>query len=335
MLRAWREFCVGKKKKADVAKFELSLEDNLFRLHNDLVAGVWKPDPYKVFYIQDPKLRRIHKASVRDRVLYQAVYRALYRIFDEDFIHDSYSSRNLKGTHRDITRFEKFVRGETKNYTERAFALQCDIRKFFESIDHDILLQLICRKISDEKLLELIFKIIKSHETTSHKGLPLGNVTSQLFANVYLNEFDWFVKKELKCKNYVRYCDDFVILHKSKEYLVALIPQIEKFLGDNLWLSLHPRKVTIRKIHQGIDLLGYVCSPHFKVLRTQTKKRMMRKIGELTNLFVLGKVEKEYFDSVVASYKGMLGHCKGKKLENKINLVIDKIVGEKVNLLNK
>lgn len=324
LFKAWREFCNGKRRKLDVAKFELNLENNIFTLHRELVSGIWRPEAYNVFYVQDPKLRIIHKASVRDRVLYQAVYQSLYRFFDEGFIHDSYSSRNLKGTHRAIARFEKFIRKETRNYTERAFALQCDIRKFFESIDHDILLKLIRKKITDEKLIVLIFKIINSFEATNGKGLPLGNVTSQLFANVYLNEFDQYIKKTLECEYYVRYCDDFVILHKSERYLESLILQIGNFLENDLSLSLHPRKVDIRKIHQGIDLLGYVCLPYYKVLRTRTKHRMLLKISEVATAFLQEKIEKEYFDAVVSSYKGMLGYCNGQKNLNKIDILIKK-----------
>jgi retron-type reverse transcriptase len=202
------------------------LEDNLFFLHRRLVSGEWKPEPYKVFFVQDPKLRRIHKASVADRVLYQAVYQALYPIFDRHFIHDSYASRDLKGTHRGVERFEVFARSVTQNYRRPAFVLKCDIRKFFDSIDHGVLSQLIRHKISDTRFLALLGKIIDSFETTQGRGLPLGNVTSQIFANIYLNELDQFVKHLLKARHYIRYCDDFVILSCDKSRLEEIVRYI-------------------------------------------------------------------------------------------------------------
>ncbi|MDO8564552.1 MAG: reverse transcriptase/maturase family protein [bacterium] len=263
-----------------MAEFELHLEEELFGLHRGLASGVWRPEPYAVFYVQDPKLRKIHKASVRDRVLYQAVYRKLYAVFDRGFIHDSYASRNRKGTHRGVERFAEFARKLTANYSKRGFALKCDIRKFFDGIDHEVLLALLARQISDPKLFYLIRIIIGSFETAPGKGLPLGNVTSQLFANVYLNELDQFVKHQLKAKYYIRYCDDFVILDASRERLEAHIATLRDFLSNTLLLLLHPRKVEIRKITSGVDFLGYVSLPHYRVLRTKTKRRMLRLANE-------------------------------------------------------
>lgn len=314
LFRAWRRFSKGKCSKKDVTLFELNLEDNIFALHEKLVLGEWKPDPYKVFFVQDPKLRRIHKASVGDRVLYQAVYQAIYQIFDKDFIYDSYSSRNFKGTHRGVNRFETFARKATENYRRLAFVLKCDIRKFFDSIDHRVLLDIIRQKVSDQKLLELICKIISSFETAPKKGLPLGNVTSQIFANVYLNEFDQFVKHTLKVRYYIRYCDDFVLLAESSQELDGWVLLISQFLQEKLFLTLHPNKVTIRKILQGTDFLGYVSLPYYRVLRTRTKNRVYMKIREMVAVVKLGKIKKEQIDNSLASYLGMVGHCCGQKI---------------------
>lgn len=300
---AWKKFRKGKRSKTDVALFELNLEDNIFKLHEDLISGKWRPDSYIAFYIQDPKLRRIHKASVRDRVLYQAVYQFLYPIFDSSFIYDSYSSRDGKGIHRGVKRFAEFALKATANYTHNAFVLKCDIRKFFDSIDHTILLALIKKKCLDERLFELIEKIINSFERISDKGLPLGNVTSQIFANIYLNELDQFAKHILKARYYIRYCDDFIIIDRSKERLIEYIAKLSNFLKDKLSLELHPNKISIRKISQGIDFLGYVSLPHYCVLRTKTKRRMLKRIS----------------DNNLQSYLGMLSHCKSFKLKNRIS----------------
>ncbi len=304
-----------------MAKFELNLEDNSFDLHKKLNSGEWKPDSYIFFFIQDPKLRKIHKASVRDRVLYQAVYRKLYQVFDKNFIFDSYSSRNGKGTHKGVERLEKFTRKTSENHKSSAFALKCDIRKFFDSIDHKILLELISRKISDRKILDLIEKIISSFETLPGKGLPLGNVTSQLFANIYLNELDQFAKHELKVKFYARYCDDFVIIDKSLQKLQLYLEKLKNFCQKTLLLEIHPKKIIFRKIHPGADFLGMVILPFRKILRTKTKRRMLRRIAKIKEEFEEGNIDIGRIESPVQSYLGMLSHVKGEKIMRQIERI--------------
>lgn len=318
LLDSWKEFSRGKKSKKDVAKFELNLEDNIFCLNGELITDTWKPDPYVEFYVQDPKLRKIHKASVRDRVLYQAVYVELYKIFDKSFIYDSYSSRNGKGTHRGVKRFEEFARKVTRNYSRGGFALKCDIRRFFDSIDHEILISVIKRKIRDEKFLDLIVCIIRSFSVINGKGLPLGNVTSQILANIYFNEFDQYVKHVLKVAYYIRYCDDFVLLHESKEFLEHTISNMGIFLREKLKLDLHPRKIIMRKIHQGVDFLGYVSLPGYRILRTRTKNRMIKKIHRSFTLFKLKIISLETFRQTLTSYAGILSHCDSYKLKKHI-----------------
>jgi retron-type reverse transcriptase len=319
---AWREFRKGKRSKKDVAAFELDLEDNLFNLHQDLSNSTWKPEPYIPFYIQDPKLRKIHKASVRDRVFYQAVYRRLYHIFDPSFINDSYSSRKGKGTHAGFDRLEEFGGKVSANHTKSIFALKCDVRKFFDSIDHDILFNLLSRKVNDRKLLDILYLIIDSFHHSKGKGLPLGNVTSQIFANIYLNGLDQFAKHNLKAKYYIRYCDDFVIVHSSIDFLEKSVSVLHDFLKDELCLELHPNKIVLRKLRQGIDFLGLVSLPHYRVLRTRTKKRMLRKIDKTNRIFQAGQISKFEFKQIISSYQGTLTHCKGRKIEQKIESIL-------------
>lgn len=318
LFRAWKKFRKGKRSKQEVVEFEFNLEENIFDLYDRLISGIWKPDPYKAFYVQDPKLRKIHKASVRDRVLYQALYRGLYQVFDESFIHDSFASRNEKGTHKGIERFEQFSRKVSRNYTQPAFVLKCDIRKFFDSIDHSILTSLTKRKIQDHLLVDLLFKIIDSFHVKPGKGLPLGNVTSQIFANIYLNELDQFCKHELKAKYYIRYCDDFVIIHDSQDFLKTSVFKIQSFLTNNLKMALHPTKVSIRRLYAGTDFLGYVSLPYYKVLRTKTKRRMLKNIEQLKRLHGQGLITEEFLEQSVQSYLGMLSHCKSEKIRNSI-----------------
>ena len=317
LLRAWKKFSKGKRSHPDVAAFELRLEEQIFSLHERLLRGVWTNDPYMCRCIADPKPRIVHVASVRDRVFFQAIYQQLYHIFDNTFIHDSYASREGKGTHSGVRRFEVFARKVSANYTKPAFVLKCDVRKFFDNIDHTVLFRLIVKRISDEKLLTLIHRIISSFETTGGKGLPLGNVTSQLFANIYLNELDQFAKHTLKASYYIRYCDDFVILNQGINSMEELTEQIRDFLREKLFLELHPRKVITRKLRQGTDFLGYVSLPHYLVLRTRTKKRMLKRLASLAQN-IITKEDFENDSPVIQSYLGMLSHCKGEGLRRVI-----------------
>lgn len=299
---AWKEFKKGKKKKAEIQEFEFNLEDNIFQLHEELESKTYQHSDYTPFYVWDPKLRHIHKAAVRDRVLHHAIFRILHPIFDKCFIYDLYSCRLGKGTHRAVLRLEKLCRKLSGNYRKSVFVLKCDIKTFFDSIDQQILVTLIQEKIRDKNTLWLIRAILKSFEKSADQGLPLGNVTSQLFANIYLNAFDQFVKRKLKIKYYIRYCDDFVLLDKSREFLISLIARLEKFLKEKLRLSIHQNKITMRNFNQGIDFLGYVVLPYHRVLRTKTKKRIFKKVN-VKNL---------------QSYLGVLKHCNGYKLKLKV-----------------
>ena len=311
---AWREFSAGKTRKADVLEFKFNLEDNLFQLHWELREKTYQHFHYTAFSVCDPKLRRIHKACVRDRVLHHAVFRILYPIFDKSFIFDSYSCRLDKGTHRAVARLKNFCRKLSRNNARNIFALKCDVRKFFDSIDRKILLGIIRKKIQDENAIWLIEKIIQSFEP----GLPLGNVTSQLFANIYLNELDQFAKHGLKEKYYLRYCDDFLILNEDKEYLEKLVFPIGNFLKEKLGLDLHPDKIIIRRFRQGVDFLGYVVLPHHIILRTNTKRRILRKIRG--NKFLLREdlISEEAFNQSLQSYLGILKHCQGYNIKKQI-----------------
>ena len=278
----------------------------------------YKHSDYYSFYVKDPKLRHIHKACVKDRVLHHAIFRILYPIFDKTFIFDSYSCRIGKGTHRAVNRFEEFGRKVNRNNSRNCFALKCDIKKFFDSIDHKILGDILGRKIKDENTVWLVEEIIKSFS----KVLPLGNITSQLFANIYLNEFDKFIKYNLKIKYYIRYCDDFVILDKDRTHLGKLIQKIDVFLQGNLKLHLHPSKTIIRKYRQGIDFLGYVRFPNYRILRITTKNRAYRKIKEKFKQMKNGFIGREKFMQSVNSYLGLLSHCNGFLVKEEIFKII-------------
>lgn len=300
-------------KKQDVQEFLINLEDNIFKLHKDLADKNWTSDSYIAFYVRDPKLRHIHKASVRDRVLYQAVYRKLYEVFDTHFIYDSYSCRNNKGLHRGFERLETFIRKSTKNYRNISYALKCDIRKFFDSISHDILFEIISKKIDDKQILNLIKIILDSFHKSNRVGLPLGNVTSQLFTNIYLNELDQYIKHALKVKYYVRYCDDFIILDSDVKKLENFVLLINEFLKERLGLTLHPNKISIKKVIQGVDFLGFIARKKHSIIRTKTKRRIFKK----TRKMVLDE-DREKLQLCLPSYLGILRHTYGNKIEEEI-----------------
>jgi retron-type reverse transcriptase len=324
LLLAWREFRRGKRNKLDVQAFEHRLEDNLFKLHRELTSKTYRNDQYDSFFITDPKLRHIHKASVKDRVAHQAIFRVLYPIYEKTFISDSYSCRIDKGTHRGVARLERFLWQTSHNLKIPTYALKCDVKKFFDAVDHKVLVGLIKHKSHDLSTLWLIGQVVDSFETTPGKGLPLGNVTSQLFSNIYLNELDQFVKHKLKAKHYLRYCDDFVILSNDREYLEGLIPKLAGFLDEKLKLKLHERKIIIRKYSEGVDFLGYVTLPHFRILRTKTKHRMMRKLRYRVADFEQGSISESKLNQTVQSYLGVLRHCEGYKIGKVVKSLTDK-----------
>jgi len=245
LLEAWKEFIRGKRNKSDVQEFSLKLMDNLFVLHEDLNSGNYKHGGYQSFNISDPKPRNIHKASVRDRLLHHAIYRVLYPFFDKTFIADSFSCRIKKGTHKALNRFREFTRKVSRNDTKTCWILKCDIKKFFASIDQKILLDILNSYIPDKQITRLFKEIIESFSTKPGIGLPLGNLTSQLLVNIYMNEFDQFIKHKMKVKYYIRYADDFVVLSDQKSRIENLISLFANFLGKKLKLHLHSDKVFI------------------------------------------------------------------------------------------
>ena len=313
LLEAWREFIRGKKHKRDVCKFSMRLMDNIFSLHNDLFNHTYKHGAYQAFNICDPKPRNIHKATVRDRLLHHAICRTLYPFFAKTFIADSYSCQLGKGTHKALARFRQFSYIVSKNNTQTCWILKCDIKKFFASIDQIVLFDILEKYISDQNVIGLLEEIIKSFSSTEPgKGLPLGNLTSQLLVNVYMNGFDQFAKHRVKAKYYIRYADDFVIFSQNREWLEKQILIIADFLSHNLKLELHPDKVFIKSLSSGVDFLGWVHFSDYRVLRTATKRRMMKKLGENKSPATLN------------SYLGLLKHGNAYKIEKKIR-VFEKI----------
>jgi RNA-directed DNA polymerase len=302
LYESWREFLRGKKKRKDILEFSLNLSENILDLHRELTRKTYKHSNYSAFNISDPKPRNIHKASVRDRLLHHAIYRVLYPYFDKKFIFDSYSCRLNKGTHRAMERFKSFGYKVSKNHTKTCWVLKCDIKKFFASIDHEVLRYIVVKYIDDEDTLWLLNQVIDSFSP----GLPLGNLTSQLLVNIYMNEFDQYVKHKLKAKYYIRYADDFILLSRSKTELKRNLSYIICYLSKELRLTIHPDKVFIKTLTSGVDFLGWVHFPDHRVLRTVTKKRMLKNLKQNRSR------------ETKASYLGLLKHGNTQKLQDLI-----------------
>lgn len=304
---AWKEFVRGKKYKKDVAEFSSNLSQNLFKLYQELENKTYKHGEYESFQINDPKLRTIHKASVRDRLLHHAVHRVLCSYFERFFIYDSYSNRKFKGTHRAVNKFRAIFRKASKSNSRTCWVLKCDIRKFFDSVDHQILMNIFIKYIFDINVCKLVNEIVESFcSFEKGKGLPLGNLTSQLLSNIYMNEFDQHIKHTLKVKYYIRYADDFVILSDDKKYLINLVPKIDYFLADKLGLHLHPNKVFIKTFSSGVDFLGWISFSDHRILRTSTKRRMLKKLKITNN------------SQVINSYLGLMKHGNANTLRARI-----------------
>lgn len=311
LLGAWKEFRKGRRKKLDVLEFQNSLIYQTLSLHEELKNKTYRHGGYKHFKISDPKPRDIHKASVRDRLLHHALYRKLYPFFDKTFIYDSYSCRVGKGTHRAMSRFRRFAYKCSHNRTRTCWVLKCDIRKFFANIDHAVLFEILTKHIPDKDILWLLEEVVSSFQSwssddqLSYKGLPLGNLTNQLLVNSYMNEFDQYVKHQLKAKYYIRYADDFVILSHGKLYLEKILRYIVVFLRDQLKLELHPNKVSIKTFSSGIDFLGWVHFPDHRILRTSTKRRMIKRLRAPLS------------EETRQSYLGLLKHGNAYKLSKR------------------
>lgn len=323
LFSAWDSFKKDKRNKIDVLEFEWHLEERIFKLHRELKNKTYKHGSYIDFYITDPKRRHVHKALVRDRVLHHGIFNYLNPIFEETFISTSFSCRREFGSHKGVEVLSKMLRSASENGTKQVYALKCDIKKFFGTVDHQILLNILKRRIKDIDTLWLLEEVIESFSSEhsnlfENKGVPIGNLTSQLFANIYMNEFDQFVKHQLSVKYYTRYTDDFVIISRDKSYLENLIPKISNFLEGKLALELHPNKVSIRKLHHGIDFLGYVVFLNYKLVRKQTRSRIFVKLRNKVNKYKGGEVDKENLKQSLNSYLGVLSHANTYKLSEKL-----------------
>ncbi len=327
LILAFRKARKGKSKKDYVLIFESNLRENIKSLQDELKSKTYIPHKLKKFVIRDPKTRIIHASIFRDRIVHHAIINLIEPIFEKRFIYDSFASRKQKGTHLAVKRFESFIRkvslnGRTiknsfNNNSIRGYVLKADIKNYFATMNHQILINILRRKIKDEDFIWLIKVILDNFDAPKGQGLPLGNYTSQFFANVYLNDMDYFIKHRLKAKYYVRYVDDFVILHKDKKVLEDFKIKIEKYL-KNLRLELHPDKSEIHALRNGITFLGYRVFYHYKLLSKRNQKHFFNKFRKKIELYHQGVISKDKLESFLQGWLGYSKFANTYKLRQKI-----------------
>jgi retron-type reverse transcriptase len=307
----------GKRSRPDVAAFHYGLEANLSSLGAELRSNTYCPGGYRVFRIREPKLRQISAAPYRDRVVHHAICQVIEPIFEPTFIFDCYANRPRKGAHRALDRCTFFAR-------RYAYALKCDIEKYFPSIDHEILLSLLARKIKCPKTLRLLRLLVASSNPQEEviryypgdslftpferrRGIPIGNLTSQFFANVYLSGFDHFLKQALRCTAYLRFADDFLIFDDSRTRLRDLLAQIQAYLAG-LRLNMHPGKCQVIPTRCGIPFLGWQVFRDHRRIRRSTGVRFQRRVRLLAAAFADGTVTRSHVRASLMSWIGHLGH---------------------------
>lgn len=313
---AYRKARKGKRGHAPAADFEYRWESHLLRLQEELVSKTYRPGPYHSFYIHEPKRRLISAAPFRDRVVHHALCLHIEPIFEARFIHDSYANRVGKGTHRALARCTEFAR-------RYRYVLPCDIKQHFPSLDHAILREILAKPIACSDTLWLIDRILASGvgvlseeyemvyfpgddllAATRPRGLPIGNLTSQFWSNCYMNPFDHFVKRELKCPAFLRYVDDFLLFADDKTTLHRWRQAIVDYLAS-LRLTLHAGRAQPRPVSEGIPFLGFVVYPDHRRLKGRKVVAFRRRLKAVWQAYQAGEIGR---DKVIASIRGWLAH---------------------------
>lgn len=324
--------------------FEVNAEQNLLRLEEALFDRIYQPSRSICFVVDKPKLREVFAADFRDRIVHHVLVQHLELTAEPKFIYDSYACRKSKGTHQAVKRLQGFTRSVTENSSSQAYCLQLDVRSFFVTINKDILFDLVKKYTKNKDMIWLVkviiyndctkdckmtkgkdlLKYIPDHKTlfkqSKNKGLPIGNLTSQFFANVYLNELDQFAKHTLKCRYYMRYADDVLILHQNKEQLGRWANEIGAFLKNKLGLELNTKKTIIRPVSDGIDYLGYIVRPFYILVRRRVVNNLKQKIYN-------GTLNKQSY----VSYMGHFKHANAHRLKQSIrNMRIKRAAERKI-----
>jgi hypothetical protein len=358
LFQAYYDARKNKRSTINALDFEIDYEKKLFELYEEIKNEKYKINPSICFIVKKPTLREIFAADFRDRIIHHLIYNYVNPIFERLFINDSYSCRKDKGTSYGIKRLDHFIRSCSENYKKDCYILKLDIKGYFMSINHNILYQKVENTLNRFRtnadfdvdfILRLIRQIVFRDHTKDcrikgkkedwaglpkskslfyagkDRGLPIGNLTSQLFANVYLNDFDHFIKYKLGCEYYGRYVDDLVIVHRDKEYLKNIIPVLKEYLQNNLSLDLHSKKIYLQHFSNGISFLGAIIKPYRIYINNKTKGNFYEKIqhwkdpSERNKIF-RSREMKIRFLSCINSYLGAMKHYNTYKLRKKMLL---------------
>jgi retron-type reverse transcriptase len=312
---AYQKACKHKKRKEETAEWIYYCEKNIFELQSELQNGTYKPHPYRYFNIKEPKERLISIADFRDRVVHHALVNVIEPYFENIFIPDSYATRKGKGLHLAVSAVQNYSR-------KYSWFMKLDIEKFFPNIDHNILLDLINRKIKDPFIINLCSIILKNQNTSMNNnieiGLPVGNLTSQFFANIYLNKLDQYIKHNLGYKGYVRYMDDIILFSNKKENLQRDLVLIRCFLSNALHLKIKDKVTQLNKVSQGIPFLGYRIFPNLIRISQVNLKRCLKNIQKNEEAYIIGKINLDTLYNSTRSRYGFISYANTNSLKKSI-----------------
>jgi|SRR3989344_5138121 len=336
LLSAYQAARKCKRYKRNIVDYGFFLESNLFKLQRELISESYLPSSYVCFTVTDPKIRKVAAPAFRDRVLQHSLVSRIEPLFEQKFIYDSYACRKNKGTHFGLQRVKKFLQAVRSKHgkDKPIYCLRMDVEKYFASISWDILLSIINKTVPCEKTKKLIEKIITKHccfdingqpiqatedfvKQDKRQGVPIGNLTSQLFANIYLNELDHFVKETLRLKWYARYMDDFLVIHPDKDYLKQIKDDIQIFLEYQLHLKLHPKKVIIQNVKNGVPFVGYLIFYDHVLIRGKTLLRIRQKL-KLRRIENKNSEAEHKLEATFSSIRGHLTHANAYGLQKNL-----------------
>lgn len=325
LLLAHKRAKKGKRFREEVIKFEMNLEENLMKIGRELLDGTYEFGKFREFTIYEPKERKIKVLPYRDRIVHQLyVEECLKPIFVKDFIKDSYACIKGRGVHQAVECLHIYMK-KMNSKSNEYYILKCDVKKFFYNVNHKMLYDIISERIKDKLFLDFSRKIIFCNDDGF--GIPIGNYTSQYFANIYLNKLDKFVKEQLRVKYYVRYMDDFIMLLSTKEECKYIKKRVADFLNE-LELELNPKTSYFRN-NQGVNFCGYKLYNDRILVRSKNKTRLKRWLKKLQKLYANDKITIEEIDRKIPSIRGYLKHCNSFRLYEKM---IDKFVLKKARL---
>jgi retron-type reverse transcriptase len=301
----------GKRYHNEVLEFKANLEENLFQIQYELNTGTYRPLPLRPFYVREPKLRLINAPAFRDRIVHHALVQIIEPLFERRFVNETFACRKGRGTHAGVYHLKhctQLAKRKWKHY----FVLKCDVTKFFPSVNHEILKRIYRRTIRDKRVLALLDTIIDSYSTEGRPGvgMPIGTLTSQLMANVYLDPLDHLIKEKFQIKYYARYMDDFVLLHPDKAHLRELWKEIDVYLTGTLRMSLNPKTVIYPDRH-GIDYCGYRIWPSHIKFRKSTVRRAKKRLRKYVKIYETNPHILEHAKMSIASFFGYIKHCSG------------------------